>query len=138
MNELQVAGDITQLFMPLIGVMVTGIIALSIKDYITKIAKGMAFARNRSFNEGDHVILDKEPAIIVKVGVIQTVFGITKPDGNYVWRYVPNERIDSLKLERIIFNNKPDENGNAITENTAKIEANMEKLTKLYGNMPKK
>ena len=98
MNNVAVAADITELFMPLIGVIVTGIIALSIKDYITKIAKGMAFARNKAFSEGDHVILDKEPAIIVKVGMVQSVFGITKPDGNYVWRYVPNERIDSLKL----------------------------------------
>ena len=123
--------------MPLIGVIVTGIIALSIKDYITKIAKGMAFARNKAFSEGDHVILDKEPAIIVKVGMVQSVFGITKPDGNYVWRYVPNERIDSLKLERIIFNHKPNENEAAINDNAAKIEANMEKLTQLYDNMPK-
>ena len=138
MNNVAVAADITELFMPLIGVIVTGIIALSIKDYITKIAKGLAFARNKAFNEGDHVILDKEPAIIVKVGVVQSVFGVTKPDGNYVWRYVPNERIDSLKLERIIFNHKPNENANAIDENSAKIEANMEKLTKLYDNMPKK
>ena len=76
--------------------------------------------------------------VIVKVGMVQSVFGITKPDGNYVWRYVPNERIDSLKLERIIFNHKPNENANAIDENSAKIEANMEKLTKLYDNMPKK
>ena len=100
-------------------------------------AKGLAFARNKAFNEGDHVILDKEPAIIVKVGVVQSVFGVTKPDGNYVWRYVPNERIDSLKLERIIFNHKPNENEAAINENAAKIEANMEKLTQLYDNMPK-
>ena len=42
MNNVAVAADITELFMPLIGVIVTGIIALSIKDYITKIAKGMA------------------------------------------------------------------------------------------------
>ena len=134
MNNVAVAADITELFMPLIGVIVTGIIALSIKDYITKIAKGLAFARNKAFSEGDHVILDKEPAIIVKVGATQTVFGITKADGNYVWRYVPNERIPSLKLERIIFNHQPNENERKIQENQDKIEANMEKLAKLYGS----
>ena len=134
MNNVAVAADITELFMPLIGVIVTGIIALSIKDYITKIAKGLAFARNKAFNEGDHVILDKVPAIIVKVGVVQSVFGVTKPDGNYVWRYVPNERIPSLKLERIIFNHQPNENERKIQENQDKIEANMEKLAKLYGS----
>ena len=134
MEQINVANDLTQLIMPLIGVLVSGIIALSIKDYITKFAKGLAFAMNKSFNEGDHVILDKEPAIIVKVGATQTVFGITKADGNYVWRYVPNERIPSLKLERIIFNHQPNENERKIQENQDKIEANMEKLAKLYGD----
>ena len=133
MEQVNVANDLTQLIMPLIGVLVSGIIALSIKDYITKFAKGLAFAMNKSFNEGDHVILDKETAIIVKVGATQTVFGITKADGNYVWRYVPNERIPSLKLERIIFNHQPNENERKIQENQDKIEANMEKLAKLYG-----
>ena len=133
MEQINVANDLTQLIMPLIGVLVSGIIALSIKDYITKLAKGLAFAMNKSFNEGDHVILDKETAIIVKVGATQTVFGITKPDGNYVWRYVPNERISTLKLERIIFNHQPNENERKIQENQDKIEANMEKLAKLYG-----
>ena len=121
MEQINVANDLTQLIMPLIGVLVSGIIALSIKDYITKFAKGLAFAMNKSFNEGDHVILDKEPAIIVKVGATQTVFGITKADGNYVWRYVPNERIPSLKLERIIFNHQPNENERKIQENQDKI-----------------
>ncbi len=134
MEQVNVANDLTQLIMPLIGVLVSGIIALSIKDYITKLAKGLAFAINKSFNEGDHVILDKETAIIVKVGATQTVFGITKPVGNYVWRYVPNERISTLKLERIIFNHHPNENERKIQENQDKIEANMEKLAKLYGS----
>ena len=50
---------------------------------------------------------------------------------------MPNERIDSLKLERIIFNHKPNENEEAINDNAKRIEANMEKLTQLYDNMPK-
>ena len=122
MEQINVANDLTQLIMPLIGVLVSGIIALSIKDYITKFAKGLAFAMNKSFNEGDHVILDKETAIIVKVGATQTVFGITKPDGNYVWRYVPNERIDFLVLEKIIFDHTPLNNKDRIHKNTKKIE----------------
>ena len=122
MEQINVANDLTQLIMPLIGVLVSGIIALSIKDYITKLAKGLAFAMNKSFNEGDHVILDKETAIIVKVGATQTVFGITKPDGNYVWRYVPNERIDFLVLEKIIFDHTPLNNKDRIHKNTKKIE----------------
>ena len=100
---LEVSNNLTELIMPLIGVLVSGIIALSIKDYITKLAKGLAFAMNKSFSEGDKVILDKEVALIVKIGATQTVFGITKPNGDYTWRYVPNERIPSLRLEKVIF-----------------------------------
>ena len=122
MEQVNVANDLTQLIMPLIGVLVSGIIALSIKDYITKLAKGLAFAMNKSFNEGDHVILDKETAIIVKVGATQTVFGITKPDGNYVWRYVPNERIEFLKIEKIIFDHLPINNQIQIHNNADQIE----------------
>ena len=132
MEQVNVANDLTQLIMPLIGVLVSGIIALSIKDYITKFAKGLAFAMNKSFNEGDHVILDREPAIIVKIGATETVFGITKPDNSYVWRYVPNERISSLKLERIVFNHKPNENELMIQENQKAIRDNMDKLAELY------
>ena len=132
MEQVNVANDLTQLIMPLIGVLVSGIIALSIKDYITKLAKGLAFAMNKSFNEGDHVILDREPAIIVKIGATETVFGITKPDNSYVWRYVPNERISSLKLERIVFNHKPNENELMIQENQKAIRDNMDKLAELY------
>jgi len=133
MDQVNVANDLTQLIMPLIGVLVSGIIALSIKDYITKMAKGLQFSMNKSFNEGDHVILDKENAIIVKVGIAQTVFGITKADGTYTWRYVPNERITSLRLERIVFDHKPSQNQKKIEDNQVKIEANMAKLAALYG-----
>ena len=134
LDQANVANDITQLIMPLIGVLVSGIIALSIKVYVTKMAKGLAFAMNKSFNEGDHVILDKEPAIIVKVGATQTVFGLTKPDGTYTWRYVPNERIPALRLERVVFDHKPTENQKKIQDNQDKIEANMAKLNQLYAD----
>jgi len=133
MDQVNVANDLTQLIMPLIGVLVSGIIALSIKDYITKMAKGLQFSMNKSFQEGDHVILDKENAIIVKIGATQTVFGLTKPNGTYTWRYVPNVRIDSLRLERIVFDHTPSENQKKIQDNQTKIEDNMNKLAALYG-----
>ena len=67
MDQINVANDLTQLIMPLVGVLISGIIALSIKDYITKLAKGIAFAMNKSFSEGDKVILDKEEALIIGI-----------------------------------------------------------------------
>ena len=39
--------------------------------------------------------------MIVKVGLSETVFGVYSDKG-YTWRYVPNERIPMLKLEKVI------------------------------------
>jgi hypothetical protein len=61
----------------------------------------MAFKMNKSFNEGDTVILDGSDALIVKIGLSETVFGVYSDKG-YTWRYVPNERIPMLKLEKVI------------------------------------
>ena len=56
---------------------------------------------NPAFREGDKVILDGRDAIIVKIGISETVFG-TYSDRGYTWRFVPNEKIATLKLEKII------------------------------------
>ena len=81
---------------------------------------------NSQFKEGDKVILDGERALIVKIGLTTTVFGIEKFTGefrgDYVWRYVPNERIDTLKLEKVVFDHTPVNNSSRITENANKIE----------------
>jgi hypothetical protein len=105
MQEVQsinsLSGDLTTLILPWIAVLVSAIIAFMLKDFVTNFAKGMAFQMNRAFNEGDKVILDGSDAIIVKVGMKQTVFGVFSDKG-YTWRYVPNERIPFLKLEKVV------------------------------------
>jgi len=77
MQEVQsinsLSGDLTTLILPWIAVLVSAIIAFMLKDFVTNFAKGMAFQMNRAFNEGDKVILDGSDAIIVKVGMKQTV-----------------------------------------------------------------
>ena len=67
----------------------------------TGLAKGLKFKFDPAFNEGDEVLLDSELAMIVKIGARQTVFGVYSERG-YTWRYVPNERIPYLKLEKVI------------------------------------
>ena len=93
--------EITNLLMPFISALVLLVITLWFKDFATKIAKGMMFKMNKSFNEGDTVILDGNDALIVKIGLSETVFGVYS-DRGYTWRYVPNERIPMLKLEKVI------------------------------------
>ena len=89
--------EITEFLLPYIGMVMIVIIGFMIKDFATKFSKGLAFSMNKQFQEGDHVLIDGEKALIVKIGITQTVFGVTKAggeyDGDYVWRYVPNEKI---------------------------------------------
>lgn len=117
--------EITNLLLPFVAALMMLVITLWFKDFAGKIAKGLAFQMNKDFQEGDKVILDGEKALIVKVGLTQTVFGITKTvgdlNGDYCWRYVPNERIPYLKLEKIIFDNTSNVNGEKIKENGQKI-----------------
>ena len=129
MDVLTPAGaaiEITEFILPYIGMVVIVVLGFMLKDFATKWGKGIAFQMNNQFQEGDHVLIDGERALIVKIGMTQTVFGVTKSngefDGNYVWRYVPNERIEFLKLEKIIFDHTPLNNTNKIKNNSNKIE----------------
>ena len=118
--------QITDIILPYVGMVLIIIFGFMIKDYATKMSKGIAFSLNKQFKEGDHVLLDGERALIVKIGLTQTVFGITKSngefDGDYVWRYVPNVRIDYLKLEKIIFDRTSITNKDKIKDNYDRIE----------------
>ena len=120
------AVEMTEFLLPYIGMVMIVIFGFMLKDFATKMSKGIAFSMNKQFQEGDHVLIDGERALIVKIGVTQTVFGVTKSngefDGDYVWRYVPNERIDFLKLEKIIFDHTPLNNKSRITVNTERIK----------------
>ena len=93
--------ELSQFYVEFIGFVITLIVALALRDAATSFVKGMKFKMNRAFSEGDKVILDGCPALIVKIGISETVFGVYNKDG-YTWRYVPNERIAFLKLEKIV------------------------------------
>ena len=118
--------EMTEFLLPYIGMVMIVIFGFMLKDFATKMSKGIAFSMNKQFQEGDHVLIDGERALIVKIGFTQTVFGVTKSngefDGDYVWRYVPNERIDYLKLEKIIFDHTPLNNKSRIADNKEQIE----------------
>ena len=132
MTEIQsmetLSSDLTELILPWVAVLMSAIIAFMLKDFVSSFSKGIKFKFNPQFREGDKVILDGERALIVKIGMTETVFGVTKSsgefDGDYVWRYVPNERISFLKLEKVIFD---------ITSinNEKKIDVNKEEIEKM-------
>ena len=93
--------DLTGMLLPWIAVLISLVVAIWFKDFATGLAKGLKFKFDPAFNEGDEVLLDGELAMIVKIGARQTVFGVYS-DRGYTWRYVPNERIPYLKLEKVI------------------------------------
>ena len=93
--------DITSFLMPWIAALLSIIIALMIKDWATSFARGMRFKMNGEFNPGYIVLLDGEEAVIITIGMTKTVFEKVGKRG-IVWRYVPNERLSFLKLEKIV------------------------------------
>jgi len=95
------SAKLTEFILPWLGILLSLIIAIWIKDFATSLAKGLKFKMNPAFKEGMKCILDGKDAIIVKIGATETVFGIYS-DRGYTWRYVPNEKISGLKLEKVI------------------------------------
>lgn len=93
--------DLTDMLLPWMAVLISLVVAIWFKDFATALAKGLKFKFDPAFNEGDEVLLDGELSMIVKIGARQTVFGVYS-DRGYTWRYVPNERIPYLKLEKVI------------------------------------
>lgn len=79
-------------------------LGLLVKDFVGNFIAGCAFYLSRDFSEGDHIIIDGEEGIVVKIGIRKTIFGVVCPHG-YVWRYVLNTEIKRNKLEKIIRKN---------------------------------
>ena len=95
------AMKLTELLVPWIAILISIIIALWLKDFAQNFMIGLKFRMNGAFNEGDKVLLDGKDAIVVKIGLRDTVFGVYSDKG-YTWPYVPNVKIPNLKLEKII------------------------------------
>jgi hypothetical protein len=95
------SAKLTEFILPWLGILLSLMIAMWVKDFATALAKGLKFKMNPAFKEGMKVILDGKDAIIVKIGATETVFGVYS-DRGYTWRYVPNEKISGLKLEKVI------------------------------------
>ena len=95
------AMKLTELLVPWIAILLSIIIALWLKDFAQNFMIGLKFRMNGAFNEGDKVLLDGKDAIVVKIGLRDTVFGVYY-DRGYTRRYVPNVKIPNLKLEKII------------------------------------
>ena len=97
-------------------------IGYSVSLLIGAFMEGMKFRTNKHFKEGDKVLLEGQQAMIISIGWRQSVFGVYGETG-YTWRFIPNKKIESLKLEKIV---DPD-----LHPDTAKERA--EKLQRILG-----
>jgi len=97
----QLGMELTDLLAPWIAILISISAAFWFKDFVTNLLAGLKFKFNPAFNEGDKIIFDDQDAIIVKIGLRESVFGVYSDNG-YVWRYISNDRIKLHKLEKII------------------------------------
>ena len=52
------AAEMTEFLLPYIGMVMIVIFGFMLKDFATKMSKGIAFSMNKQFQEGDHVLID--------------------------------------------------------------------------------
>ena len=106
MNPNDFGLQIADLVTPFMAMMVGIIVALWVKDFAVKVAAGMSFKYFGPFKEGDIVQLDGKKAMVIKIGLMMTVFGYRDDERGYIWRYVPNEKISGLRLGKVVSNHR--------------------------------
>lgn len=92
---------LTDLIVPWMAILISIAAAFWFKEFAQNLVAGMSFKWGGNFREGDQVILDGHDAMIIKIGMKETVFGRYTENG-YTWQYVPNEKLEFHKLEKIV------------------------------------
>ena len=110
--------EISDFYIEFIAYALSILIIMWIKDAISAFMEGMKFRTNKHFKEGDKVLLEGQHAMIISIGWRQSVFGVYGKDG-YTWRFIPNKRIEFLKLEKIV---DPDLHPDTAKERAEKLQ----------------
>jgi hypothetical protein len=95
-----------QFIEPLIGLGITAVIVLWLKEAVGDIVASIRWKMKPGFEPGDEVYLDSERATIISIGWRETIFEIDNGRGK-VWRYIYNKRMPIHKLEKVIVDKKP-------------------------------
>lgn len=125
MNEELFMAELLRLMMetgllPDMLLMVTVIaVSLLVKEFLQSFVEGFSFYLKRSFRQGDQVFVDDKKAVIIKIGILQTILQI-RDDRGVIWRYVPNNRVKYLKLEKVVEKNGVDKSSNEKIEVSGK------------------
>ena len=114
--------EISDFYIEFIGYALSILVMLWIKDAIGCFLQGLKFRNNKHFQEGDKVLLEGQQAMIITIGWKQSVFGVYGEKG-YTWRFIPNNKIESLKLEKIV---DPDLHPDTAKERAEKLKRILE------------
>ena len=110
--------ELSDFYVEFIEIALSILVIMWVKDLVASFMEGMKFRINKHFNEGDKVLLDGKQAMIISIGWTQSVFGVYGEMG-YTWRYIPNKKIEGLKLEKIV---DPDLHPDTATEKAQKLK----------------
>ena len=114
--------ELSDFYIEFIGYALSILVMLWIKDAIGSFLQGLKFRNNKHFQEGDKVLLEGQQAMIITIGWKQSVFGVYGEKG-YTWRFIPNNKIESLKLEKIV---DPDLHPDTAKERAEKLKRILE------------
>jgi len=92
---------LTDMIVPWLAILISIAAAFWFKEFAQNLAAGLSFKWGGNFREGDQVIMDGHEAMIIKIGSKETVFG-RYTDKGYTWQYVPNEKLEFHRLEKIV------------------------------------
>lgn len=85
----------------LIWVGLSLVVWMLIKDFLAKLAAGITFYASPNWSVGDECMIDGKRAIISSIGLRTTVFQV-RQNGEVRWRFVPNDKINELTLEKVV------------------------------------
>lgn len=85
----------------LIWVGLSLVVWMLIKDFLAKLAAGITFYASPNWSVGDECMIDGKRAIISSIGLRTTVFQV-RQNGEVRWRFVPNDKITELTLEKVV------------------------------------
>ena len=104
-NVNQLSIDFVELIAPLLALTVSIGVGLWLKDAMDALVKGLTFRADTAIEEGCTVYIDGQRATIIKIGIFKTTFQIQNGKGT-TWRFVPNKRIEFLRIEKVITENE--------------------------------
>ena len=106
MDQSVLEAGITAYATPVLALLVSGIVALWVKELVGDVVASIRWKMKPGFEPGDVVYLDGERATIISIGYSETIFEVDNGRGK-IWRYIRNTRVqNNHRLEQIISEKK--------------------------------